>query len=156
MYVEHPFFYDGKFYAKVDGVMIEISKEVAYAMNNFYRSSQPKRVERINDAGEIEKKMREVPYSVTTDKGGEYTIEECPDPSCDVEGNALDRVERQEVHKIIARLNPEERMIVYAIYFENKTQKEVADITGLSRQTVGYKLKNILNKMRYIGNPKKF
>ncbi len=36
MYIEHPYFYEGKYYANIDGEMIEITKEVAYAMNNFY------------------------------------------------------------------------------------------------------------------------
>lgn len=49
MYIEHPYKYDGKYYANVDGKMIEITKEVAYAMNNFYRSSQPRKVEIKNE-----------------------------------------------------------------------------------------------------------
>ena len=49
MYIEHPYFYEGKYYANIDGEMIEITKEVAYAMNNFYRSSKAKKVE-INSA----------------------------------------------------------------------------------------------------------
>ena len=40
MYIEHPYFYEEKYYANIDGEMIEITKEVAYAMNNFYRSSK--------------------------------------------------------------------------------------------------------------------
>ena len=40
MYIEHSYFYEGKYYANIDGEMIEITKEVAYAMNNFYRSSK--------------------------------------------------------------------------------------------------------------------
>ena len=40
MYIEHPYFYEGKCYANIDGEIIEITKEVAYAMNNFYRSSK--------------------------------------------------------------------------------------------------------------------
>ena len=52
MYIEHPYKYDGKYYANVDGKMIEITKEVAYAMNNFYRSSQPRKVEIKNEKGE--------------------------------------------------------------------------------------------------------
>ena len=40
MYIEHPYFYEVKYYANIDGEMIEITKEVAYAMNNFYRSSK--------------------------------------------------------------------------------------------------------------------
>ena len=43
MYIEHPYFYEGKYYANIDGEMIEITKEVAYAMNNFYRSSRQKK-----------------------------------------------------------------------------------------------------------------
>jgi RNA polymerase sigma factor (sigma-70 family) len=148
MYIEHPYNFDGKFYAKVDGKFIEITKEVAYAMNNFYRSSQPKRFEVTNENGEIEKKLREVPYSVTTEDGSEFTIEECPDMNCDVEEKAINLMEHQEVHSMIHRLDEEERMIIYAIYFENKTQMELAKIMGISQQMLAYKLKRILNKMR--------
>ena len=44
MYIEHPYFYEGKYYANIDGEMIEITKEVAYAMNNFCRSSKAKKL----------------------------------------------------------------------------------------------------------------
>lgn len=44
MYIEHPYFYEGKYYANIDGEMIEVTKEVAYAMNNFYRSSKAKKL----------------------------------------------------------------------------------------------------------------
>ena len=40
MYIEHPYFYEGKYYANIDGEMIEITKEVAYAMNNFLQKQQ--------------------------------------------------------------------------------------------------------------------
>ena len=32
MYIEHPYFYEGKYYANIDGEMIEITKEVAYTL----------------------------------------------------------------------------------------------------------------------------
>jgi hypothetical protein len=48
MYIEHPYFYEGKYYANIDGEMIEITKEVAYAMNNFYRSSKASQSIRIS------------------------------------------------------------------------------------------------------------
>ena len=47
---------------------------------------------------------------------------------------------------MIDQLNIEERMIIYGIFFENKTQ--MAEIMGISRQVLAYKLKTILNKMR--------
>ena len=48
MYIEHPYFYEGKYYANIDGEMIEVTKEVAYAMNNFYRSSKASQSIRIS------------------------------------------------------------------------------------------------------------
>lgn len=149
MYIEHPYQYDGKYYAHVDGKMIEITKEVAYAMNNFYRSSQPRKVEIKNEKGEvIEQKRREVPYSDTKSDDNDFSIEDFPDCNCDVEDSAISSVEHQDIHKVIEQLNEEERLIIYGIYFENKTQVQLAEVMGISRQVLAYKLKNILNKMR--------
>ena len=38
MYVEHPYKFNDKFYAKVDGEFYEITKEVAKAMLSAYRN----------------------------------------------------------------------------------------------------------------------
>ena len=37
MYVQHPYKFDGKYFANIDGEFIEISKEVAMAMLSDYR-----------------------------------------------------------------------------------------------------------------------
>ena len=129
MYIEHPYFYEGKYYANIDGEMIEITKEVAYAMNNFYRSSKAKKVEIKNEEGKVVDKM-------------------LPDLNCDVEHCVLTKMEQQDIHKVINQLNSEERMIIYGIFFENKTQTQMAEIMGISRQMLSYKLKSTLNKMR--------
>ena len=151
MYIEHPYFYDGKYYANVDGQMIEITKEVAYAMNNFYRSSKAKKVEIKNELGEVvDKMLREVPYSGQSVDGEGLMIEDFPDMNCDIENSVITKMEQQDIHKVINQLNSEERMIVYGIYFENKTQLQMAAIMGVSRQVLAYKLKTILNKMRKI------
>ena len=136
MYIEHPYKYDGKYYANVDGKMIEITKEVAYAMNNFYRSSQPRKVEIKNENSE------------TNGQDYEFSIEDFPDYSCDVEDSVISSVERRDIHKVINQLDAEERMIIYSIYFENKTQLQLGGIMRVSRQGLAYKLKTILHKMR--------
>lgn len=149
MYIEHPYKYDGKYYANVDGKMIEITKEVAYAMNNFYRSSQPRKVEIKNEKGEVvERRLREIPYSETNGQDYEFSIEDFPDYNCDVEDSVISSVERRDIHKVINQLDAEERMIIYSIYFENKTQVQLTGIMGVSRQVLAYKLKTILHKMR--------
>ena len=98
MYIEHPYFYEGKYYANIDG------------------------------------------------EG--FMIEDFPDLNCDVEHCVLTKMEQQDIHKVINQLNSEERMIIYGIFFENKTQTQMAEIMGISRQMLSYKLKSILNKMR--------
>ena len=98
MYIEHPYFYEGKYYANIDG------------------------------------------------EG--FMIEDFPDPNCDVEHCVLTKMEQQDIHKVINQLNSEERMIIYGIFFENKTQTQMAEIMGISRQMLSYKLKSTLNKMR--------
>ncbi len=200
MYIEHPYFYEGKYYANIDGEMIEITKEVAYAMNNFYRSSKAKKVEIKNEEGKVvDKMLREVPYSgqsidgegfmiedfpdlncdvehsvltkmeqqdihkvinqLNTEErmiiygiffidGEGFMIEDFPDLNCDVEHSVLTKMEQQDIHKVINQLNTEERMIIYGIFFENKTQTQMAEIMGISRQMLSYKLKSTLNKMR--------
>ena len=132
MYIEHPYFYEGKYYANIDGEMIEVTKEVAYAMNNFYRSSKAKKVEIKNELVD----------------GEGFMIEDFPDLNCDVEHSVLTKMEQQDIHKVINQLNSEERMIIYGIFFENKTQTQMAEIMGISRQMLSYKLKSTLNKMR--------
>ena len=96
----------------------------------------------------MDKMLREVPYSGQSIDGEGFMIEDFPDLNCDVEHSVLTKMEQQDIHKVIAQLNTEERMIIYGIFFENKTQTQMAEIMGISRQMLSYKLKSTLNKMR--------
>ena len=91
---------------------------------------------------------REVPYSGQSIDGEGFMIEDFPDLNCDVEHCVLTKMEQQDIHTVIYQLNSEERMIIYGIFFENKTQTQMAEIMGISRQMLSYKLKSTLNKMR--------
>ena len=149
MYVEHPFFYDGKYFAKVDGEFIEISKEVAYAMNNFYRSSKPKVIEIKDKNGNVlEKYRREIPYSESLSEDNEFSIDTMPDLLCDVEDDAVACIVSDEVNHVIEQLNEVEKIIVRSIYFENMTVEDTGKLLGVSRQAVSKRLKTILAKMR--------
>ena len=48
-----------------------------------------------------------------------------PDLNCDVEHCTDLKMEQQDIHKVINQLNSEERMIIYGIFFENKTQTQM-------------------------------
>lgn len=149
MYIEHPFFIDGKYYAKIDNQMIEITKEVAYAMNNFRRMGIPKCVEVRNEQGEVvEKRLREVPYSSHSNEDVDFSVETMPDPLCDVEGEAIASVRFQQLHRAIDKLTEVEKVIVRGVYFEDMTLETVGSLLGISYQAVQKHLKVIHAKMK--------
>lgn len=60
--------------------MIEITQEVAYTINNFYRSSKPKKTEIKNKEGKVaDRQLREGPYSTVSVDEESLSIEEFPD-----------------------------------------------------------------------------
>ena len=93
--------------------------------------------------------LREVPYSGQSIDGEGFMIEDFPDLNCDVEHCVLTKsgtagyshsdqsTELRGTHD-------------YLWYFalKIKTQTQMAEIMGISRQMLSYKLKSTLNKMR--------
>jgi RNA polymerase sigma factor (sigma-70 family) len=156
-YCEHPFFYGEKCYARVNGEMVEISRDVALAMHNTYRSGMEKRIEITNEQGEVvERKRREVPYSVTQNGDDGFSIEMIPDCFCNVEEAAIAHLESSRLHRAMGQLTAEEKLIIHGIYFEDMTQNEIAAIMGISQQAVAYRLKTTLKKMRRMLSEKNF
>ena len=151
MYIEHPYLYEGKYYAKVDNQFVEITKEVAYAMNNFYKKNLPKKVDIKDEDGEIvDRVRREISYSEANDLSGEsdFSIETFPDNSTDVEDIVIGDIERRELQHLIETLSDEERYIIDSIYYKDELQKDIADKMNISQQMVAYKLKMALKKLR--------
>ena len=54
MYVEHPYKFNDKFYAKVDGKFYEITREVAKAtLRDCFTVGEKKKYQKIDDNGEL-------------------------------------------------------------------------------------------------------
>lgn len=141
MYKQHPYRYDGKFYANVDGNMVEISKEIAQAMDAHY-----KRWVRQQQA---DKKNEVIVESAFGNEVDEYEVmNTVPDENADVEKQVLEQIEYEELHKKINRLSSEERFLIYGIYFENLPYQKIADLLGITKGTVSKKLQKVLQKMR--------
>ena len=62
MYVEHPYKFNDKFYAKVDGKFYEITREVAKAMLSAYRNE--KRCYTVKDLQEMLDVSRSTVYKL--------------------------------------------------------------------------------------------
>ncbi|MCD8398844.1 MAG: sigma-70 family RNA polymerase sigma factor [Lachnospiraceae bacterium] len=95
----------------------------------------------------IERKPREVSFTEQYGENAQSVMDAIPDSSVDVENEVVERMEHQEVHKIISKLEPEEKLIIYSVFFEGKTQDEVGRIMGISQLAVHQRLEKILEKM---------
>ena len=138
MYVEHPYKFNDKFYAKVDGKFYEITREVAKAMLSAYRNE----VYRSTKWTEL----LDCVFSENTDGIG---VQDLPD-ECQrsVEDLVILQAESAELHQNIAKLSEHEQFIIKSIYFDGMKQVELAKKLGISKVRMSQKVSAILKKMR--------
>lgn len=152
MYVEHPYKFNDKYYAKIDGKFYEITRDVAKAMlsayrNEIYRSRKwqpedPENMTRKTKRTEI----LDCVFSENTDGIG---IEDLPDAQQrSVEDLVIMEEEAAKLHKNIEKLTEQEKVIIKAVYFEGMKQVELAEKLGISKVRMSQKVNAILKKMR--------
>ena len=88
MYIEHPYFYEGKYYANIDGEMIEITKENA----KVQEQTEPERAE-------AERVEAEIVYSPMVAEPQEYQY------NADAfEARGVDEVKQEAAHKEVSKV----------------------------------------------------
>ena len=143
MYVEHPYKFNDKFYAKVDGKFYEITREVAKAMLSAYR----------NEVYRSKKWQPEDPETMTRKTKWTELLDcvfsDLPDEGQrSVEDLVILQAESAELHQNIAKLSEHEQFIIKSIYFEGMKQVELAKKLGISKVRMSQKVSAILKKMR--------
>ena len=97
MYVQHPYKYEGKYYAKIDGVFYEISKEVAMAMfaeyrNEIYRSRkwapESEEDDQMEDFQDLENKQEKEEPADQKDKKWKRKTKRCEILDCAFSANS--------------------------------------------------------------------
>lgn len=171
MYVQHPYRYEGKYYAKIDGKFYEISKEVAMAMfadyrNEIYRSRkwapdapeekiEIEELKTLNAEEEKPKKKKrktkrteilDCAFSENTD--GLSVADMADETQPDLDELMILREQSRILRKNINKLDRQEQFIIQSIYFDGMKQKEVAEILGVTKGALSQRLGNILRKMR--------
>lgn len=71
-----------------------------------------------------------------------------PEEDDSVEDQILQKMEFEQLHKAILTLSEEERWLIQQLYFEERTEREVAAELGLSQKAVNKRRKKILEKLR--------
>lgn len=65
-----------------------------------------------------------------------------------VEEQILKKIEYEQLHKFISELSKEEQWLIQELYFEERTEREVAAELGLSQKAVNKRKQKILEKLR--------
>ena len=177
MYVQHPYKYEGKYYAKIDGVFYEISKEVAMAMfaeyrNEIYRSRkwapESEEDDQMEDFQDLENKQEKEEPADQKDKKWKRKTKRCEILDCAFSANSdglsiadmsddtqmsmeemmILKEESRILHEKIDKLSLQEQFIIKSIYFDDMKQKDVAEILGVTKGALSQRLNTILRKMR--------
>lgn len=80
----------------------------------------------------------------------EDNAEQFADNSENVEELAIRKVTYETLYKALNKLTKEENSLVYALFFENKTEREMAVLMGISQPAIHKKKIKILKKLKNI------
>jgi RNA polymerase sigma factor (sigma-70 family) len=131
----------GRYYIPIDGKLYE-TNEIVY--KTYYKMD---RRERYLEERDIKKNV----ITFTDLDIGTYRPEEMiSDKTVDIEDEIINRIMIEAVLEAITNLEEEEKWLIQELFFCGKSEREVAEESGISRRTIGYRKNVILEKLRKI------
>ena len=156
-----------EFYLTIKGKKVEVSEEVyrAYIRPVRLEQQRQKRAWRCKVKGpkgnlvRCQQDCSKCPYAMAgnnargnvlsldsfEEEGAELEIE---NSKYDVEQNYIAEEEKQELYAAIAKLTPRQQQLVKLIYFDDKSQEEVATTFGRSQCTISLTLKKAVENLK--------
>lgn len=128
-----------KYYWIIDGNYYEVSKENYQKYKKEYDRS---------------KRLREYEAEVTvlsldSPVLDEHTLADViPDSNVNVEEEAIHKILLEKLKNAREMLSSDDKMLLELLYEEEKSQDEVAKITGIPQSTISYRLERILKNLR--------
>lgn len=126
------------FVLPVKGELISVSKEVYI---EFYKSKNHEEYLKYKD--KINGLVSYDSWEMSSRVGVDFLIDE----NTNIEDEVMKRVHIKELMKCIKLLNKDEMNLLYKIYYEDKTEKEIASILKVTQQAVNVKKKSLLKKL---------
>ncbi|MDL2301063.1 sigma-70 family RNA polymerase sigma factor [Lachnospiraceae bacterium OttesenSCG-928-D06] len=123
----------------VDGTSVPVSEEVYKA---YYQEE--------NHVKYLEKKDKQnkvTSYSFFDGEGlsGEEVI---PDLSAALEDTVIEKIINENLHKVIAQLEESERELIDLLFFQEQSERELAQLYGVSQPAVHKRKNKILKKLK--------
>ena len=133
-----------KYYIKVQGKLAEVSKEVYLT---YYRMERQARVV-------VEKDQRNGTVLFSDLDMEELLVEEMfqDRDAVSVEEIAVGSVMKEKLHQCLQALPQQERDIIYALFFEGLSERQLSDRTGIHFMTIHARKVRVLQKLRNLMN----
>ncbi len=142
-----------KYIIVIDGQLIEVAQEVYEVYYKGKRKEkyfmQDLKVGRCT----IDRETGEKIYLPSREDSFERLAEvtkQFEDDVTDVEKEVLDKIMVEDLHKALEMLKPEEKELIWKLYFEEISEVELSKRTGISRTTLQYRKYQILKKLKQI------
>lgn len=137
-----------------EGIHVEVSDEVYELSQKADRKdryfSNDLKTERIR----VDEEKEKITFIPSREDSFDRLIEENQAQFAEdmesVEDVALQNVTYEELHKAISEITEEEQKLIYALYFDNLTEREFADMTGVYRNAIHKRKVRILTKLKNI------
>lgn len=118
------------------GKVVEVSEEVYRAIK------QPQWREKKR---QIVRQKKEVSLEALEEKGN--ILYEDRDQAS-IEETIIRNIVREQLMKAFAKLSNEERLIIYGLYFDEKSEREIARMMGISQAAIHKRRNRILEKLK--------
>ena len=131
--------YKDKLFLPLHGMLMEVSKAV---YDDFYRAERRQKyiIERSIQNGDISVD------ALGSDEfnGANIVI----DGSCDVSEQVIHTMMLERLQIVMPLLSEEERELIYALFYCEKTEREWSKISGIPQKTINDRKKRILAKLK--------
>ena len=144
--------YKDRNFISIEDMLVEVTKEV---FTDYMRGERKKKymevdltTERVilNVDGTIKKVFPSREDSL--ERLIEDNARQFADKSVDVEENALRNILIEKLHIALSMLSEDEYALIYALYFENQTEREYAEKLGVYRNAIHVRKNKILKKLK--------
>lgn len=124
----------------IDGISYEVTED---EYKDFYKSKERSRYLR-----NIEKSFVTVSYETLSP---ELSCDDIiADSSVDVEGQAVNNILVEQLVKSYDLLNEDELFMIQQLFYENKSERELAKLLGISHTAVGKRWDKLKSKLKKI------
>jgi RNA polymerase sigma factor (sigma-70 family) len=125
-----------EYFVSIDGEQIPVSEEIYRAFKRPAWAERKRREVRAE---------RERSLEAFADEGLEFA-----DDAPSIEDIVADKLLLETLYKALAELTEDERGLIDALFFDEKSEREVARETGVPRKTLAYRRDKALAKLKKI------